>query len=124
MKIIIGGRQTGKTTQLIKEAAEVDGFIVAWSRERAAQIFNMAEDLGIHIRNPISLHDLMRCRLAGSYITTLYIDDAERMLSQIMYESTGGRGHVEAITVNLAELDRTMIMTDDGRLTEPKGGNK
>lgn len=114
MKIIIGGRQTGKTTQLIKEAAERDGFIVTWSRDRAAQIFKMADDLGVNIRYPIALHDLMRCGLRGSYITTLYIDDAERMLSQILYESTGGRGHVEAITINLVELDRTLAIRHNG----------
>ena len=122
MKIIIGGRQTGKTTQLIKEAADRDGFIVTWSRDRAAQIFKMADDLGVNIRYPISIHDLMRCGLRGSYITTLYIDDAERMLSQIMYEGTSGRGHVEAITINLVELDRTMVMTNDGRLDDQEEG--
>ena len=115
MKIIIGGRQTGKTTQLIKEAAKKDGVIVTNSSARANQLFWEARELGLDIRMPITLYDIMRTGLAGSFITSLYIDDAEKTLEALIARETHGRGQIEAITINLAELNNTMVMTSDGR---------
>ena len=113
MKIIAGGRRTGKTTQLLKEVEKRDGIIITSSKMRAQQLFNMARDLGIDIRMPISLFDLKRSKLTGSMITNMFVDDAEYVLEHLLSDMTCGRGHIEAITINLAELHNTLIMTSN-----------
>ena len=123
MKIIVGGRRTGKTTALLKEAAEHNAVIVTTDKHRAEILFNQARDLGLSIRMPVSLQDLKRSRLAGSFVNSLYIDEAEYVLAHLLGDMTGGRGHLDAITINLAELNSTLVMTsNDGEATytQPK----
>lgn len=55
MKIIVGGRASGKTTKLIKESAET-GYRIVTSNEGAAKaIYMRAKDLGYDILRPISV---------------------------------------------------------------------
>lgn len=123
MKIIVGGRRTGKTTALLKEAAENNAVIVTTDKHRAEILFNQARDLGLSIRMPVSLQDLKRSRLAGSFVNSLYIDEAEYVLAHLLGDMTGGRGHLDAITINLAELNNTLVMTSnngEATYTQPK----
>lgn len=54
MKVIYGGRQSGRTTELIKRASKIDGIIVCNSNIMANYIKIMAEDLRVKINNPIT----------------------------------------------------------------------
>lgn len=54
MKIIVGGRASGKTTKLIQESAETGYRIVTFNHDAAKEIYMQAKDLGYDILRPIS----------------------------------------------------------------------
>lgn len=55
MKIIVGGRASGKTTKLIQESAETGYRILTSDEETVREIFWQAESLGYDIPMPISV---------------------------------------------------------------------
>lgn len=55
---IIGGRQSGKTIRLIKEASETNGVIVCPTYNMAENVFQTARELGYHILKPITYEQL------------------------------------------------------------------
>lgn len=64
--ILISGRQTGRTTELIRWAAEEQKyplgrmrFIVCMSQREAIRIFRVAEDMGLSIRFPVTWREMM-----------------------------------------------------------------
>lgn len=57
-QFIIGGRQSGKTIQLIKEASKTNGFIVCPTRNMAENVFQTACELGYCIFKPITYEQL------------------------------------------------------------------
>lgn len=57
-QFIIGGRQSGKTIRLIKEASKTNGFIVCPTRNMAENVFQTARELGYCIFKPITYEQL------------------------------------------------------------------
>lgn len=55
MKIITGGRRSGKTTMLIKEAHKTHSRIICANVTRCKHILEMAEKLKINILPPITI---------------------------------------------------------------------
>jgi hypothetical protein len=53
-EIIMRGRQGGKTTELIRRAAETGAYIVCTDRRRAWQIARQAIDAGLAIQFPLT----------------------------------------------------------------------
>ena len=51
---IVGGRQSGKTTRIIKEASETNGVIVCPTAQMADNICHLAWELNYNIRRPIT----------------------------------------------------------------------
>ena len=87
MDLAYGGRRSGKTTWLIKRAAENDGLIITSNPKKAKCIFDMARKLGLNIREPMSVHDYFRLR--GSFYKQLQcvpvmFDDAEECLASLL----------------------------------------
>lgn len=80
-KIIIKPRQTGRTTELIKMAAENNLYIVTTDRQRALYIDKMARELGLNIPFPITLRELPIYPYS-SFIKEVLIDDADHVLEQ------------------------------------------
>lgn len=54
---IFGGRGSGKTTRLIKEASEINGVIVCPTLKMADYICNLAWKLNYNIRRPITYEE-------------------------------------------------------------------
>ena len=56
--IIIGGRGSGRTTELIRMSAENNIYIVCLDRRRALNIAAMAREMGLIIPFPITVEEL------------------------------------------------------------------
>lgn len=87
MDLAYGGRQSGKTTWLIKRAAENDGLIITSNPKKAKCIFDMARKLGLNIREPMSVYEYVKLR--GSFYKQrqcipVMIDDAEECLASLL----------------------------------------
>lgn len=57
-KIIIGGRQNGKTLSLIEEASKTNGVIVCPTRNMVDYVFQTACELGYSISKPVTYDQL------------------------------------------------------------------
>ena len=82
-KIILKPRQTGRTTELIKMAAEHNLYIVTTDRNRALFIDKMAKDLGLKIPFPITVRELPIhpvMRHGCSFVNEVLVDDADQVL--------------------------------------------
>lgn len=55
---IVGGRQSGKTIRLIKEASKTNGIIVCPTYNMAENVFQTARELGCPILKPITYEQL------------------------------------------------------------------
>lgn len=99
MKKIFRPRQRGKTTELIKLSEETGHYILVADRRRADCVFQMAEKMGCHILNPVTVYDYFRTHgFRGSYIKDILIDDADAVL-QMVFDCV----NVEAITMTFEE---------------------
>lgn len=101
MKTIIGGRQTGKTTELIKMAAENNKYILVSDRPRAMFLAKMAKDMGLHIPFPITLPEIAH-PVRGTYIKDIYVDEAITVLTDLIYRNTGFV--ISAVTISSDDI--------------------
>ena len=60
MTIYVSGRQSGKTTFLIRQSADTGAVIVAPTCQMARYIDSMARDLGLQIPTPVTVADWIR----------------------------------------------------------------
>ena len=99
MKKIFRPRQQGKTTELIKLSEATGHYILVADRKRADCVFQMAEKMGCHILNPVTVYDYFRTHgFRGSYIKDILIDDADAVLQRV-FDCV----NVEAITMTFEE---------------------
>lgn len=94
MKLISGGRRSGKTTKLIYWAAETGGYIVCHSQEEARRISRAAKELGLDIRFPISYGELGSGTKGMVPEIPLGVDNAEMLLQYLL-----GPAKVEIATI-------------------------
>lgn len=78
MKVIVRPRQMGKTTDLIKYAAEIDATIVCLNEHMAKSIYRLAKDMGCNIHTPTP-YTRLRC-VSG----TILIDNANMILANLL----------------------------------------
>lgn len=84
-QITIGKRQSGKTTKLIKRAAEEDLYILTSDKYRASCIFRQAKEMGFDILFPLTVDEFVKgltkrqCRCFQN--RGILIDEAERVLN-------------------------------------------
>ena len=87
MEIILGGRHTGKTIELIKRSAETQTYILVTNRKRQDMLWKQATEMGIDdMPYPITLDDMIRthnCR--GSFIKKILVDDLDDIISDLFY---------------------------------------
>lgn len=81
MKIYRRDRQSGKTTQLIKESNEKWRYIVCANHQRAENISNLAQKMGLDIPYPITVGELP---IRSPFIKQVLIDDVEDVLETIV----------------------------------------
>lgn len=97
MDIIVGGRGTGKTVELIKRSAETGAVIFVLTYMRAEHIESLAKGLGYKIPRP----EVIRISSGGiAYTgvrlgTPMLIDDVDELLSYIF-----PRFKIEAVALN------------------------
>ena len=103
----IGNRGQGKTTLLIKRAAETNGVIVCPSRQMADYIFHMACNLGYSINRPITYDELF-IYSNGRRNTDYYFDEYGAQLESIILQTIKGfeRDHVETIIIDRESINR------------------
>lgn len=89
MKIITGERQSGKTTKLIRIAAETGAYIVCRSIEEAQRIHKLSRDKGVKIPLPVTYKEFLQSTVRNRYV----VDNADDLLQYI------SRGRIEAISV-------------------------
>ncbi len=85
-QMILGGRRTGKTTQLINLSAENGRYILVRNMQEASQIAKLANELGVNIPYPITVQEIVVGKLEGSSVLRdgLYVDNALDVLEQIL----------------------------------------
>lgn len=84
-EICIGRRQSGRTTRMIKKAAENNIHIVVANGPRAHFIHSMAREMGLSIPFPITVSELKQIKLLGHRdIREVYVDDADDVLEQFI----------------------------------------
>lgn len=99
MKALTGGRRTGKTTELIKKAAE-DGsngenvYIVCHSKQEADRIFRVANSMGLKINLPITFLEAMQGQSRGQSCDKIYVDNADYLIRELFHDP------VDTIVVN------------------------
>jgi len=79
-EIIIRGRQGGKTTEMIRRAAETGGYIVCTDQRRARQIAGKAREMGLSIRFPMTAAEWSRHSYYPPGIRGLLFDDLDRII--------------------------------------------
>lgn len=87
-KLIIGDRQSGRTTDLIKAAAEDEAqgivcYIMCHSQEEAYRISKLAQEMELRIGFPITYDEFLHRSYSGTNIKKLYIDNLRMFLSHI-----------------------------------------
>lgn len=83
MKIIVGGRASGKTTKLIKESAETGYRIIAFSKDAAKEIYMQAKNLGYDILRPISVIEYVLAPPNSFEQDGILIDELENTLEAL-----------------------------------------
>lgn len=96
MKLECLGRQGGKTTRAIKEAAETKSYILTLTRADAHRIARQAEEMGLHIRFPVTVDELKHSKMSTGFVNDLVIDDLDRILGALFPHH---KIHMATITV-------------------------
>lgn len=75
MKIVVQGRQMGKTTKIIELAAKDDLYIVCPNRGMARNLFELAKQQGKAIRMPITWDEFITKKYYGEKIKGFAFDE-------------------------------------------------
>ena len=102
MKIILGGRQSGKTTQLVKISARGNAPILCLDVQRLHNIWFIARKLELEIPEPITLRDFLNGRIRGRESQTILVDDAEMILLSLL-AMTNPRLNVVVAAIDVSE---------------------
>lgn len=96
--VFVGDRRSGKTTRLIHQAANKNGFIVCCNNHDRVRIAEMARDMGVSINTPITVDDFFNKQpgsMGYAHDKIFYhVDDAERILEYFLH----GKIHSISIT--------------------------
>ena len=79
-EIIVRSRQGGKTTELIRRAAESGGYIVCSDQRRARQIADHARKMGLDIPFPLTAGEWQRRDYYQPGVRGLLFDDLDRII--------------------------------------------
>lgn len=87
-KLIVGDRQSGRTTDLIKAAAEEEAhgvvcYIVCHSQEECYRISQVAQQMELSIGFPITYDEFVHRSYAGHNIDKFYIDNLRAFFAHI-----------------------------------------
>ena len=99
-KLIFGDRQSGKTTELIKESARTGAYIVVSCKNEARNVFRLSKELGLNIPYPLTVSEMIY-ESPSSYVFQkgILIDNLERILCYLF----------DYITIHAATIDCTAL---------------
>lgn len=99
MRVITGPRQSGKTTEAIKEADRTGSILLVQSHAAVSQVESQAADMGVDIEVQ-TYRDLINGRLLGSH-PDVVIDNLD-MFVQILALAHGAES-VKSVTITSGE---------------------
>lgn len=107
-KIVIGGRATGKTIAMIKEAASTGAVIVAASESHKKNILATAAVMGLEIKTPLTVSELRARRGLNKkrepFRDNIIIDDldiwAQRMITSYLFGEDQPNVSITAVSLN------------------------
>jgi hypothetical protein len=79
--VIVGPRQNGKTTELIRLSAERDEYIIVSTLDMAQIVARQARDMGLRIPYPVAFSQLP-CQ--SRFIGEVLVDESQRILEQVI----------------------------------------
>lgn len=114
-QIILGSRQNGKTTELIKMSAKTGIYILVATKNRANHLFRQAKDIGYDMPYPVTIEEYFRSKFTGSSIRRdgLFIDDIDDVLKSIF-------NGINIRTVTLTNDNRYEIKNLDSKILKFK----
>ena len=83
MRVVVTARNEGKTTELILQAADLNGYIVCLSVREAASISQQAQEMGVNINFPITFREFLERDYFGINIGVFHIDNADMLLQSL-----------------------------------------
>ena len=103
MKLIYSGRQTRRTTELIKRCGEYRyALIVCPTKKQADYVFKMSLGMGVNIPMPITFRDFIEGGFFSPNIDAFLIDNLDDCLNtctkgvpidSVVFEKKGGKLH-------------------------------
>lgn len=84
-EMIVRDRQAGKTTDLIRLAAENFAYIVCPNRQQATQIARQARGLGLNIPFPLTADEFVRGEFYGLGIRGFLFDNLDQIMQQMAH---------------------------------------
>ncbi len=83
MKVIARPRQGGKTTDLIKLAAEEFLYVVCPDRQQVRYVQRVAQDMGLDIPFPMTWGEFLRCDYRSKGVKGFVIDNLDLCIQQM-----------------------------------------
>jgi len=81
--IILKKRGEGKSTEIIKQCAETNGYIICKDVSRACVIFNQAKEMNLTINYPITASEFKNDAYFSKNISGFYIDNIEEFFEKL-----------------------------------------
>lgn len=98
MKLVNRDRGLGKTTEAVKQAHRTGAYIIVKDRRRALYCMQIAEELHLNIRFPVTFEEFLHSRMRGSHVRNIVIDDADDFFLSLF------RGfRIEMVTMNIKD---------------------
>lgn len=105
--IVSGGRQTGRTTAMIRTAAASFAYIVCPDRRQVEHIQRMAQEMGVDIPQPITWDDFIKGRYHRPGVRGFVIDNLDDCIQRTT--------RVPVLAASVGPVDRIRIpLPEDG----------
>lgn len=95
--IVSGARRTGRTTAMIRTAAESFAYIVCPDRRQVQHIQRMAQEMGVDILFPITWDDFVNGRYYGRGVRGFVIDNLDLCIQSMT--------HVPVLAASVGPVD-------------------
>lgn len=96
MTYISGYRGEGKTVELIRRCAKNDGLIISTTGSNKHYILETAAELGLKIREPLTISEVIAGKARGLQIKNLYIDETDILLKILLNEFIPSEAEITA----------------------------
>lgn len=100
--LIIKPRQSGKTTELVKESNKHWMYVICADEKRKIYILEIANRLGVDIPNPITAREILASNgLHSPHIKEVLVDDLGDVLSALINKHVAVATHTGKVDIGL-----------------------